>query len=49
MKNLTKLGVRELNSKEVEKVNGGWVVGLVFGVIGVYLVLASYAHENHHK
>ena len=44
MKHLENYGVQELNAMEVKETQGGWV----FAVIGIYLVIAAYAHSQHH-
>jgi len=47
MKNLEIYGVQEINSKEIKNINGG-NIGIALAVVGIYLALALYAHENHH-
>ena len=44
MKHLENYGVQALSTKEVKETQGGWL-GVV---IGIYLVIAAYAHDQHH-
>tara|TARA_B110001452_G_C15219140_1_gene422626 strand:- start:1398 stop:1532 length:135 start_codon:yes stop_codon:yes gene_type:complete len=44
MKQLENYGVQALSTEEVKETQGGWV----FAVIGIYLVIAAYAHSKHH-
>lgn len=44
MKNLQNFGVKELNSKEIEETQGGWIIVAA----AIYLAVALYAHNTHH-
>jgi len=47
MKSFKKYDVQELSKKEMNETNGG-IIGALSLIVGTYLVLALYAHENHH-